>query len=143
MRKWQSAAIVVLAWAVAGAAQAFTIKTESENPLLTADALTAATQQMATTVGNNIPDSPDVKVYVYSKVSASKQGDGRYIFLHRIELRRAFNAGPPYPYAGWLPIESRERYGVGSADEVRAKLDEALRDFFTHMKQVDPVKGFK
>jgi hypothetical protein len=127
----------------AGSAQAFTIKTQSENPLLTDDVLRSATQQAAAAVGNNIPDDPNVKVYVASKARPTKQADGSYVYLHRIELRRAFNAGPPYAYAGWLPIESHERYGVGTPDQVRADLDQMLREFFTTMKTVDPAKGFK
>jgi len=143
MKHWQRIAVGVLCMAAAGAAQAFTIMTKSESPLLSDDALRSATTQMAATVGSNIPDNPNVKVFVSSKARPTKQADGGYVYLHRIELRRAFNAGPPYPTAEWLPIESRERYGVGSPDEVRAALDETLREFFTTMKDVDPAKGFK
>ncbi len=117
-------AALVLAWAAAGAAQAFTISARSESPLVTQDALRNATQQVAAEIGNRIPDSPDIKVTVFTRAVATKQGPGRYVYLHRIELRRAFNAGPPYPYAGWLPIETKEQYGIGSEAEVaRAALD--------------------
>ena len=135
--------LAVLGWAIAAAAQAFTISAKSENPLITDDALRSATQQMAAEVGNRIPDNPDVKVTVYTRAVAAKQGQGRYVYLHRIELRRAFNAGPPYPYAGWLPIQTREFYGIGTEAEMRAKLDQYLRIFFTDLKPVDPNVGFK
>jgi hypothetical protein len=135
--------MLVLALGTAGAAQAFTISAKSENPLVTEDALRNATQQVAAEIGNRIPDSPDVKVTVLTRAVPSKQAQGRYVYLQRIELRRAFNAGAPYPYAGWLPIETEERYGVGSEAEVRAALDQALRAFFTELKPVDPNVGFK
>jgi hypothetical protein len=136
-------ASVVLAWAVAAAAQAFTISATSENPLVTEEALRNATQQVAGEIGNRIPDDPKVKVTVFTRAVPTKQDPSRYVYLHRIELRRAFNAGPPYPYAGWLPIETVERYGIGTEAEVRAKLDESLRSFFTELKPVDPNVGFK
>ena len=143
MKRRYKFALVVLAWAAAGAAQAFTISAKSESPLVTEDALRNATQQVAAEIGNRIPDSPDVKVAVFTRAVATKQGQGRYVYLHRIELRRAFNAGPPYPYAGWLPIETKEQYGIGSEAEVRTALDQSLRAFFTELKPVDPNVGFK
>jgi len=143
MKRRYKFALVVLAWAAAGAAQAFTISAKSESSLVTEDALRNATQQVAAEIGNRIPDSPDIKVNVLTRAVPSKQAQGRYVYLQRIELRRAFNAGPPYPYAGWLPIETEERYGVGSETEVRAALDQALRAFFTELKPVDPNVGFK
>ncbi|MDE0854354.1 MAG: hypothetical protein OSA97_08020 [Nevskia sp.] len=143
MKRACSFALLVLACAAAGAAQAFTISAKSENPLVTEDALRGATQQVAAEIGNRIPDDPNVKVTVFTRAVPAKQGQGRYVYLHRIELRRAFNAGPPYPYAGWLPIQAQEQYGVGSEAEMRAKLDEALRAFFTALKPVDPNVGFK
>jgi hypothetical protein len=147
MKPWQSIAVAVsatiLSWGAAASAQAFNIMTHSEDPLLSDEVLRSAVLQTAASVGNNIPDNPNVKVYVSSKARPTKLADGTYVYLHRIELRRAFNAGPPYPYAGWLPVESREEYGVGGPEEVRAKLDQALRDFFTQLKQDDPQTGFK
>jgi hypothetical protein len=143
MKRRYKFALVVLAWAAAGAAQAFTISATSESPLVTQDALRNATQQVAAEIGNRIPDSPDIKVTVFTRAVATKQGPGHYVYLHRIELRRAFNAGPPYPYAGWLPIETKEQYGIGTEAEVRAALDQSLRAFFTELKPVDPNVGFK
>lgn len=135
--------ILLLVWAVAATAQAFNVSATSENPLVPDAALRSATLQAATDIGNRIPDDPNVKVTVFSRAVPTKTDPGRYVYLHRVELRRAFNAGPPYPYAGWLPIETVERYGVGSEAEVRAKLDESLRTFFTELKPVDPSVGFK
>jgi alkanesulfonate monooxygenase SsuD/methylene tetrahydromethanopterin reductase-like flavin-dependent oxidoreductase (luciferase family) len=143
MKHWQGVAVAVVCWAVAGAAQAFTIMAKSEDPLLSEDALRNAVTQAAASVGNNIPDNPNVKVFVSSKARLTKENDGSYVYLHRVELRRAFSAGPPYATAEYLPIESREYYGVGTPDEVHAKLDETLREFFTTLKSIDPGRGFK
>jgi hypothetical protein len=136
-------ALAVVAWAVATAAQAFEVSAITQNPLVTEDALRSATLQAAAEIGNRIPDDPKVKVTVFSRAVPVKQDPTHYVYLHRIELRRAFNAGPPYPYAGWLPIETVERYGIGSEAEVRSQLDQALHGFFTELKPVDPNVGFK
>jgi hypothetical protein len=144
MRRGIKLLFVVLAWTAAGAAQAFNIKATSENPMEPVDALRAATQQAAAAVGSSIPDNADVKVTVFSRAIPSKIGQNQYIYLHRIELRRAFNAmTPPYPFAGWLPIQTVERYGVGSDQEVRSELDHVLQDFFTKVKAIDPNVGIK
>lgn len=144
MKRGIKLACVVLAWAAAGAAQAFNISAKSENPLTSVDALRAATQQAAAAVGSSIPDNPDVKVTVFTRAQPSKIGQNQYIYLHRIELRRAFNAmTPPYPFAGWLPIQTTERYGVGSDQEVRGELDHVLNEFFTKVKAIDPNVGIK
>jgi hypothetical protein len=144
MKREYKMAIAVLALVVAGAAQAFNIKAASENPMESADALRAATQQAAAAAGVSIPDSADVKVTVFTRAVPSKIGQGQYIYLHRIELRRAFNAmTPPYPFAGWLPIQTTERYGVGSDQEVRGELDRVLNEFFTKVKAIDPNVGIK
>jgi hypothetical protein len=144
MKRGIKLAFVVLAWAAAGAAQAFNIKAASENPMESVDALRAATQQAAAAAGVAIPDSADIKVTVFTRAQPSKIGQGQYIYLHRIELRRAFNAmTPPYPFAGWLPFETVERYGVGSDQEVRGELDHVLNEFFTKVKAIDPNVGIK
>lgn len=136
-------AVLFLAVAFASAAQAFTISARSENSLVPESALRAATQQAAAAVGNRIPDDPNVKVTVFTRAEPSKAVAGGYLYLHRIELRRAFNAGAPYPFAGWLPIHTVERYGDGSDKQTRDALDQALRDFFSDLKNIDPAVGIK
>jgi hypothetical protein len=121
-------------------AQAFDIKTRSDNPAITDAALRAAVNEIAAEVGNSIPQSPDIKVYVYTRALPSKI-EGQVIYLHRVQLTKAFSGEAPYPTHAWLPIKSAERYGVDDPVAVRAKLDETLREFFTQMKSVDPVKG--
>ena len=144
MKRGYKLAFVVLAWTAAGAAQAFNISAKSENPMIAQDGLRSATLQMASQVGSSIPDNADVKVTVFTRAMPSKIGTGQYIYLHRIELRRAFNAAtPPYPFAGWLPIQTVERYGVGDDKEVRDELDHVLRDFFTEVKAIDPKVGIR
>jgi hypothetical protein len=134
-------AVLSMVLAVAGAAHAFNITAKSENPALGEPALRAAAQQAAANSGARIPDDPNVKVWVYSHAHPSKIGQNQLIYLHRIQLRRAFNAGAPYPYAGWLPVITVERYGVGDDKEVREELDHVLGEFFTKMKTVDPATG--
>jgi hypothetical protein len=142
MKRGIQLAFAVLALGAAGAAQAFNIKATSENPMMSVDALRSATVQAA--AGVAIPDDPNVKVTVFSRAVPSKIGQNQLIYLHRIELRRAFNGPtPPYPFAGWLPIETVERYGVGDDKEVRDELDHVLHDFFTKVKAIDPNVGIK
>jgi len=144
MKRGVKAALVVLAWAAAGAAQAFNIKATSENPMESVDALRASTQQAAAAVGAAIPDDPNIKITVFTRAQPSKIGQNQYIYLHRIELRRAFNGPtPPYPFAGWLPIQTTEHYGVGDEKEVRDELDKVLHTFFTEVKAIDPKVGIK
>jgi hypothetical protein len=136
-RRWCAAAL--FAWV--GAAQAFALTAKSESPLIDEASLRARTQALAAEIGARIPDDPKVKVYVYTRAQATPGAPQHYIYLHRVELRRAFNAQtPPYPYAGFLPIETVERYGVGDAQQARAALDQALRTFLERLKNVDPSK---
>lgn len=125
------------ALALCGAAQAFELKTRSENPAIGEDVLRAAANQISAEVGSKIPSDPNIKVYVYSAARPSKI-EGQTIYFHRIQLTKAFAAGAPYPTSAWLPIKSVERYGIEDAATVRAKLDEALRDFFTQVNALDP-----
>ncbi len=142
MKRGIQLAVAVLALGAAGAAQAFNIKATSENPMMSVDALRSATVQAA--AGVAIPDDPNIKVTVFSRAVPSKIGQNQLIYLHRIELRRAFNGStPPYPFAGWLPIETVERYGVGDDKEVRDELDHVLHDFFVKVKAIDPNVGIK
>ena len=144
MKREYKLAFAVLALGVAGAAQAFNIKATSENPMEPVDALRAATEQAAAAVGAAIPDNPNIKVTVFTRAQPSKIGQNQYIYLHRIELRRAFNGPtPPYPFAGWLPIQTTEHYGVGDEKEVRDELDQVLHKFFTEVKAIDPKVGIK
>ena len=137
--------LAFLACTAAGAAQAFNIVANSENPLVDQAALTAATQKAAADSGARIPDDPNVKVTVFTRAAhIPGRDDNAYLYLHRIELRRAFNGpNPPYPYAGWLPIETVERYGYGKDGEVKGTLDKVLHDFFTRLQPVDPNAAFK
>lgn len=142
MKRGIKLAFAVLAFGAASAAQAFNISARSENPMMSVDALRSATVQAA--AGVAIPDDPNIKVTVFSRAIPSKIGQNQLIYLHRIELRRAFNGPtPPYPFAGWLPIETVERYGVGDDKEVRDELDHVLRDFFAKVKAIDPNVGIK
>jgi len=128
-----------------GSAQAFELKAKSDSTVISEEALRAAVNAAAASIGNNIPNDPKVKVTVYTKAIPSNSEAGRFTFLHRIELRRVFIAGAPYPYRGWLPEPDAtvERYGVADPAEIKAKLDEVLHDFFTRLKPIDPAKGFE
>ncbi len=129
---------------IVGSAQAFEVKVKSDSPVVSEEDLRSAVNAAAVSIGNNIPNDPKVKVTIYSKAIPSNSEAGRFTFLHRIELRRVFTAGAPYPYRGWLPEPDAtvERYGVADPAEIKAKLDEVVHEFFTKLKPVDPEKGF-
>lgn len=137
--------LAFLLFGMIGAAQAFELKVKSDSPVVSEEALRSAVIAAAAAIGNNIPNSPKVKVTVYTKAIPSNSESGRFTFLHRIELRRVFIADAPYPYRGWLPEPDAtvERYGVADPAEIKAKLDEVLHEFFTKLKPVDPEKGFE
>ena len=132
--------LCLLAALLSMSAQAFEIKTRSENPAISEDALRAAVNQISAEVGQRIPETPDIKVYVYTRALPSKI-EGQTIYFHRVQLTKAFTGAAPYPTRAWLPIKSVERYGVDDAATVRAKLDDALREFFRALKSVDPDAG--
>ena len=137
------ALFVVLLCALSASAQAFNLVVKSENPQIAEDALRSAALQIAGQVGNQIPDDANVKVWVYSRAVPSKDQPSRLVYLHKIELRRAFATDKaPYPYRGFLALRTTERYGADEPAVMRAQLDEALKEFFTRMKGVDPGKGF-
>ena len=148
------------AWlAMAGTAQAFNLTTKSDSSVISDGELRSVVLGAASSIGNTIPDNPNIKIYAYTRVINSKIGPTaggaagqdcpgqatgpRYVYFHRIEFRRAFAAGPPYGYAGWLPVQSEERYGVADEAGIKAALDEAAKAFFTRLKDVDPQQGFK
>lgn len=118
-------------------ARAFEVKIRSENPALSEAAVRAAVNQIASEVGHRIPETPEIKVSVYTRAMPSKI-EGQTIYLHRVQLTKAFAGGAPYATRAWLPIKTVENYGVDDAAAVRAKLDDTLREFFQALKTVDP-----
>lgn len=134
------AALCLFATALAAPAQAFEIKTRSDNPAISEDVLRAAVNEVSAEIGHRIPEDPNIKVYVYTRALPSKI-DGQTLYFHRVQLTKAFSGAAPYPTRAWLPIKSVERFGVDDAATVRLKLDEALREFFTQLKSIDPAKG--
>lgn len=137
--------LALLLCGAATSASAFELKVKSDSSVVSEEDLRTAVNAIAVSIGNNIPNDPKVKVTVYTKAIPSNSETGRFTFLHRIELRRVFTADAPYPYRGWLPEPDAtvERYGVADPAEIKAKLDEVLREFFTKLKPVDPAKGFE
>lgn len=131
-----------LAVVTAGPAAAFELKVKSENPQISEEAVRAAVNAIAGEIGQNIPEDPNIKVYVYTRALPSKI-EGQMIYFHRVQLTKAVSGGKPYPVRAWLPIKSVERYGVDDPAQLRPRLDEALRDFFRQMKTVDPDKGIE
>jgi hypothetical protein len=125
-----------LLWAVLLPAQAFNLVVHSENPQIPDTELRSTV--LAAGAGSNIPDDANVKVYVFSKIIPTPTNDGQYVYFHRIELRRAFASVKPYPYRGWLPIESVERYGLWGPDQSRTQFQQAVHDFFAKVSAVDP-----
>lgn len=120
--------------------RAFETKVRSENPAISEAALRAAANQIAAEVGHRIPEDPNIKVSIYTRAQPSKI-EGQTIYLHRVQLTKAFAGGAPYPTRAWLPIKTVERYGVDDAATVRARLDDTLREFFTQLKGIDPAQG--
>jgi hypothetical protein len=125
-----------LLWAVFGQAQAFNLVTHSENPQIPDTELRSTVLQAG--AGSNIPNDPNIKVYVFSKVIQVPTNDGQLVYFHRIELRKAFSGSKPYPYRGWLPIESVERYGLWGPDQSRAEFQKAVQEFFAKVNALDP-----
>lgn len=132
--------LCLVAGLLSASVQAFQINVRSDNPAISENVLRAEVNRISGEVGNRIPETPDIKVYVYTRAMPSKI-EGQTIYLHRVQLTKAITAGPPYPTRAWLPIRSVERYGVDDAETVRAKLEETLRDFFKTLKNVDPETG--
>ncbi|MBA4284051.1 MAG: hypothetical protein C0434_00780 [Xanthomonadaceae bacterium] len=128
------AAAALLMSAQAGA---FDIQARSDNLLLTDTAMKARALEIAAEIGTRIPDDPRIRVSVYSRALESKI-EGSLIYFHRVQLTKAFTSSPPYPFAGYLPLRSVERYGVDVEDGMREKFDEALRVFFKQMLTLDP-----
>lgn len=129
--------LCLAAVALALPAHAFEVKTRSDNAGLSDQALRAAVNQIAAEVGNRIPETPDIKVSVYSRAMPSKI-EGQTIYLHRVQLTKAFSGPAPYATRAWLPIKTVENFGVDDAAAMRAKLDDTLRQFFRELKDVDP-----
>ena len=134
---------VVLAFValmLCGTAHAFTLVTDSDNPMMTDSELRAMTMSIAAAVGHQIPDVPQIKVVVMSRAKSSSL-KGRWLYRHRVQLTKVFDGGAPYPFQGWLPIHQVELYGTSDAVETKAKLEEALRTFFQSIRNVDPAKA--
>ena len=129
--------LAVIAMFAAGHAAAFDITARTDNVLMTDEAMKARALEIAAEIGSNIPDDPRIRVSVYSRALES-QFEGSLIYLHRVQLTKSFSSTPPYPFAGYLPLRSVERYGVAAEDGMREKFDEALRVFFKQMLTVDP-----
>ena len=129
------AAVAVLF--TAGPVAAFNITARTDNVLMTEDAMKARALEIAAEVGSTIPDDPRIRVSVYSRALES-QFEGSLIYLHRVQLTKSFTSTPPYPFAGYLPLRSVERYGVAAEDGMRDKFDETLRVFFKQMLTVSP-----
>lgn len=118
-------------------AAAFDITARTDNVLMTDAAMKARALEIAAEIGTTIPDDPRIRVSVYSRALES-QFEGSLIYLHRVQLTKSFSSTPPYPFAGYLPLRSVERYGVADEDGMREKFDETLRVFFKQMLTVDP-----
>lgn len=118
-------------------ASAFNITARTDNVLMTDEAMKARALEIAAEIGSTIPDDPRIRVSIYSRALES-QFEGSLIYLHRVQLTKSFSSTPPYPFAGYLPLRSVERYGVDNEDGMREKFDEALRVFFKQMLTVNP-----
>lgn len=134
--------LLMLAALLPLSASAFEIKARSDSAMLDEPTVTAMVKSVAGQIGHSIPQDPNIKVSVYTRAVVSKI-EGKMIYFHRVQLTKAFAGKEPYPTAAWLPIKTVERYGIDAPDTLKGTLDEALRDFFTQMKSVDPKVGFR
>lgn len=129
--------------AVSGQVQAFHLQVRSDSPLVDEEGLRSRVNTAAAAVRHNIPDSEEVYVYASTRAKPRTNDAGKYLYFHRIELRRHFSSREPYPYNGWLPIKSEEYYGVDDVQGVQQQLDNALRRFFGEVKALSPKAYIK
>lgn len=130
---------LALLLAFAGTAQAYDLRAKSESTLTGAKDLTTLVKSIGEQVGASIPQSNQIRVHVFSE-ARPREGGEEILYNHRVELRKLLNSRntPPYPTAGWYVIYTSETFGIGSEQKVRVELERTIREFFEHLKGIDP-----
>lgn len=145
MKKIHLAPVVGLVVALASMPQAFAyhLQARSDNPVVTEEELRSMVQKIGDEVRHNIPESQDVYIYVTTRAKPRDNDPAKYLYFHRLELRRHFSSGEPYPFNGWLPIHSEEYYGVDDVNGTKRSLESTIRRFFGEVKTISPVVRVK
>jgi hypothetical protein len=119
-------------------ALAYHLEVRSDSPLISDSALERMARVAGESVRHNIPESKEVYVHVMTRAKKRDNDPTKYLYFHRVELRRHFTSPAPYVINGWLPIESTEFYGVDDEKGVHKSLENTLRVFFGEVKDLDP-----
>lgn len=135
--------LIALALLCAPQAFAYHMQARTDNPLVAEEELRSLVKKIGEEVRNNIPLSQDVYVYVNTRAKPRDTDPTKYLYFHRLELRRHFSSGEPYPYNGWLPIHAEEYYGVDDANGVKRTLESTIRRFFGEVKSLNPTIKIK
>jgi hypothetical protein len=122
---------------------AYHLEVRSDNPLVSDPELRKITLAAGEGVRHNIPESQEVYVYASTRAKPRDSDPTKYIYFHRVELRRHFTSGEPYPSNGWYSIKSEEYYGVDDANGVKSSLEATLRRFFGEVKNLSPTVRVK
>lgn len=131
------ALLLLLLAAASAEALAFHFDVRSDNPLVTEDELKQMVAAASKGVPHGIPQTQQVYVHVVTRAKPRFLEQTRYLFFHRVELRRHFTSGDPYTVNAWLPIRREELYGVDNAAGVRQALEHTLRRFFAHADELN------
>ena len=132
-----SAALVALAFATS--AQAYELRAKSDSSQIPVEELSAMVKRIGQEVGHNIPDSE--KIRVHAIVQSKKRGKSdEILWNYRVELRKYLDGrdDPPYPVGGWFVIYTSEDFGIGTAEQIKGKIENTIRKFFTEVKKVNP-----
>lgn len=121
---------LLLAACCSGQALAFHLDVRSDNPLVSEAELRDMVIAASKGVSHQIPQTQQVYVAVMTRAKPQFLEQTKYLFFHRVELRRHFKSNDPYTVNAWLPIKREELYGVDGSDGVRQALAATLRRFF-------------
>ncbi|MGH8529969.1 MAG: hypothetical protein ACRETN_09040 [Nevskiales bacterium] len=122
---------------------AYSLDVRSDNPLVTEAELKGMVVSASTGVPHHIPHTQQVYVYVMTRAKPRFLDPNRYLFFHRVELRRHFKSGDPYTVNAWLPIKREELYGEDNAEGVKQALKVTLRRFFADVNNLNVNVEFK
>ena len=132
-----SAALVALAFATS--ANAYELRAKSDSSQISVQELSDMVHKIGEEVGHNIPDSDQIRVHAIVQ-SKKRANSDEFLWNYRVELRKLLDGRdtPPYPVAGWFVIYTSEDFGIGTAEQIKGKIEGTIRKFFTELKKVNP-----
>lgn len=139
VRLWLALALLL----AGGQALAFHLEVRSDNPLVSEAELKEMVIAASKGVPHQIPQTQKVYVSVLTRAKPRFLEQTKYLFFHRVELRRHFTSKDPYTVNAWLPIKREELYGVDGSDGVRQALQATLRRFFADANNLNVNVEFK